>query len=265
MTRASLCRSAPSCVVALTGLLLLSSTPAPSAPGGGSPSPDDGTRAAPAASDCFTIDDFESYRAGAPPRQWRRNNDRELVPADRRVMEKGSHEAVIRSEGGNKFVRMKMHDYAYRLIKLSGEHFTTWNTSECPMLAWQWRVQDVPEGADETDEDDNDVAAAVYVTFSRNWYGRPRSIKYTFSSTQPVGTTADYGSLKVLVVASAADGTPVGEWQNAKRDVVADYKTLFGEAPDDDTPIGIQLFSDADAKPSRTAVADFDDVRVTAE
>jgi hypothetical protein len=72
----------------------------------------------------------------------------------------------------------------------------------------------------------------------------------------------DYGSLKVLVVASAADGSPTGEWMDFERNVVRDYKNLFGEAPDDDTPIGIQLFSDADGSESRTAVADFDDVRV---
>ena len=222
-----------------------------------------GVPAASLRQDCFQIDDFEEYQAGEPPGGWYTNDGRSLTAADRSTMTAG-HEYVVRSEGGNRFVRARMKNYAYRLIRLSGDHFPKWDTSECPGLAWRWRVQDVPEGADETDDDNNDVAAAVYVTFSRNWYGRPKSIKYTFSSTQPVGTTADYGSLKVLVVASAAGGNPQGEWMKFERDVVADYKNFFGEAPDDDTPLGIQLFSDADAGDgTRTAVADFDDVRVT--
>lgn len=212
---------------------------------------------------CFLIDDFEGYQAGDTPNKWKRNKGRDLVPADRRVMS-DSHEATIEAEGGNKFVRMRMHNYAYRLIKLNGKHFPEWNTSACPILSWRWRVVDYPEGASEKDDDNNDVAAAVYVTFGRDWLGRPKSIKYTFSSTLPVGTIVSYGALKVLVVASVADGSSVGEWMTMQRDVVRDYKNLFGEAPDDETPIGIQLFSDADVSESRTSVADFDDVRVKA-
>jgi hypothetical protein len=247
----------------VAGLLCLAGAAPPDAPPPEAPS--SSSDAAVPTTDCFQIDDFEDYQTGDAPSEWRRNKDRELVPADREVMEKDSHEAIIQSEGGCHFVRMKMHNYAYRLIKLSGKHFPKWNTSACPMLAWEWRVNDYPEGADETDDDNNDVAAAVYVTFGRDWLGRPKSIKYTYSSTQPVGTTADYGSLKVLVVASVKDGSPTGEWMSMKRNVVRDYKTLFGEAPDDDTPVGIQLFSDADTGSERTAVADFDDVRVAKE
>ena len=244
-----------SCAAAAAGLLLLSFVPvtAPAAQNDGAVTP-------PPSNACFQIDDFEGYQAGDTPSDWRTNKGRNLVPADQQTMTDG-HQYRIQSEGGNTFVRATMKNYAYRLIKLSGKHFPKWNTSDCPVLAWRWRVNDYPEGADETDEDNNDMAAAVYVTFGRDWLGRPKSIKYTYSSTQPVGTTASYGPLKVLVVASAADGSPVGEWMSRRRNVVEDYKNLFGEAPEDDTPVGIQLFSDADGGSSRTAVADFDDVR----
>ncbi|MGI9174224.1 MAG: DUF3047 domain-containing protein [Rhodothermales bacterium] len=169
------------------------------------------------------------------------------------------HQYIIEKERGNSFVRATMQNYAYRLIQVNEEGFK-WNVEDCPVLRWQWRVMDYPEGAREDDKGKNDVAAAFYVTFGTDWLGRPKSIKYTYSSTLPVGTIASYGPLKVLVVATVPEG--YGEWKTVTRDVVADYKHLFGKAPETDKPTAISLFSDADRAPGTSAIADFDDIEV---
>ncbi len=78
---------------------------------------------------------------------------------------------------------------------------------------------------------------------SKDWPGRPRSIKYTYSSTLPVGTTASYGALRVIVVASAADG--LGDWIRIERDVVADYRRVFRRDPPN-LPVFITLWGDSD-------------------
>ncbi len=78
---------------------------------------------------------------------------------------------------------------------------------------------------------------------SKDWLGRPRSIKYTYSSTLPVGTTASYGALRVIVVASAADG--LGDWIRIERDVVADYRRVFRKDPPT-VPVLITLWGDSD-------------------
>ena len=205
---------------------------------------------------CSVIEDFEAYEVGEAPYRWSTNKGRQLFPATRQTMT-DDHQYVIEEERGNRFVRATMRDYAYRLIELNEEGFT-WDLGDCPVLRWRWRVVDYPEGAREDDKGKNDVAAAVYVTFGTDWLGRPKSIKYTYSSTLPVGTVASYGPLKVLVVATVSEG--YGEWETATRDVIADYEQLFGEAPKTTRPQAITLFSDADEAPGASAVADFDDV-----
>ncbi len=214
---------------------------------------------APAHRACSVIEDFEAYEVGEAPYLWDTNKGSRLIPADRRTMDPGRNVVTIQVAHGNKFVRMQMNDYAYRLIKRSGGDFD-WNADVCPVLSWRWRVSAFPKGGNETMSGTNDVAAAVYVTFGRDWIGRPISIKYTFSSTLPVGAVVDYGPLQVLVVRSAADGSP-GEWDTIERDVVADYKRLFGESPDTYRPVAITLFSDADDIPGAAALVDFDDLQ----
>lgn len=147
-----------------------------------------------------------------------------------------------------------------QVVRLNGDGYD-WNLDTHPRLAWQWKAKRLPEGAKEDKERTNDTGAAVYITFdSKDWLGRPRSIKYTYSSTLPVGTTAKYGPLRVLVVSSAADG--LGEWLRVERDVEADYKRLFGkdEAP---RPGFIMLWSDSD---NTHGLADvyFDDIEMRA-
>lgn len=207
---------------------------------------------------CSVIEDFESYEAGDTPYRWSTNKGREIFPATRQTMT-GDHQYVVEEERGNLFVRATMRNYAYRLIELNEEGFD-WNLEACPVLRWRWRVVDYPEGAREDDKGQNDVAAAVYVTFGTDWLGRPKSIKYTYSSTLPVGTIASYGPLKVLVVATVPEGH--GEWKTVTRDVIADYKQLFGGTPKSDRPTAITLFSDADRSSDASAIADFDDIEV---
>src|SRR5690625_7612951 len=89
----------------------------------------------------------------------------------------------------------------------------------------------------------NDTGAAVYVTFDTDWLGRPRSIKYTYSSTLPVGTVVRFGPLRVIVTDTGADG--IGDWRQVDRDVVRDYQQVFGGDPPD-RPLSITLWRDSD-------------------
>lgn len=207
----------------------------------------------------LVIEDFEDYAVGETPYQWNTNKGRTLLPATAETMTP-EHEYRIHKESGNHFVRATMVDYAYRLIRVNGDGYD-WNLDAYPVLRWRWRIHEVPVGAREDDKSLNDTAAAVYVTFDRDWLGRPKSIKYTYSSSLPVGTTTSYGPLKIIVVGSAKD-SQIGIWETIERNVVADYERMFGKSLNANQPIGITLFSDADDVPNGSALADFDDVMV---
>jgi hypothetical protein len=167
----------------------------------------------------------------------------------------------VRSENGNQFVRGYTRNKGIRVI-LSSKDNLNWNVKEKPYLRWRWRAQELPEGASEKGK--NDTGGALYVTFERNWLGLPRSIKYTYSSSLEPGTVVEFGKLgvtvlKVIVVASKpTDGT--GEWISHERNVLEDYKRLYGGEPPE-KPLAVMMWSDSDTT-GDTATVDFDDLMV---
>ncbi len=189
----------------------------------------------------IVIEDFEGYQAGVPPYEWKRVKGRSLVQVPRQLDRDRDYFEVV-EEGGRKFVRVFTEDESTQVIRPNGEGYK-WTFDTHPRLRWDWRALRLPEGARETEKKKNDSGAALYVTFKQDWLGRPRSIKYVYSSTLPVGTVATHGPLKVLVASSGKEGT--GAWKTVDRDVVADYRRLFNEDPPEE-PISIMLWSDSD-------------------
>ena len=149
-----------------------------------------------------------------------------------------------------------MRNEAIRYSQRNGKEFD-WSINELPRLKWRWRAHHLPEGASEKGE--NDTGAALYVTFGSDWLGRPKSIKYTYSSSLPVGTVVSFGPLKVIVVDSKRE-PGLGEWKTIQRNVVDDYHQVFGGDPPD-RPLSITFWSDSDTTGDYAKV-DFDDIQL---
>ena len=205
---------------------------------------------------CKVLASFESQKPGTPPNGWRTNRDRNLVRLTKDGVMTARHNVYVRGDSTNQFVRLHTEDYGFRVIR-SHKNQLDWNLDKRPYLRWRWRAKALPDGGNEKYDRSNDTGGALYVTFDTDWLGRPKSIKYTYSSTLPVGTTVDYGPLKVLVVASKPEqGTD--KWISHERNVVQDYKRLFDEEPDK-TPLAFVLWSDSDTL-DETGTIDFDDI-----
>jgi hypothetical protein len=206
------------------------------------------------------VDNFDANVEGQPLKRWRFFNSRtgQYEGLDR-YMNKNERFYAI-TEGRNTFVRGETIGEALRISLKNDDESFDWRFDEHPWLQWRWRALSLPEGASERDK--NDTGGAIYVTFGSDWLGRPRSIKYTYSSTLPVGTVISFGRvLKVIVVSSGRDGT--GQWQTVKRNVVDDYRRVFDRDPPD-RPESITLWSDSDNTGSR-AVVDYDDIVIVEE
>ena len=204
------------------------------------------------------LDDFESYRAGDLPTQWHAQLNGELVPLTAQFFD-DQEWLETRREGGNGYVRAYTNSETVYLSMANKQDFE-WDTTTHPVLAWDWRAIRLPDGAREDRDSLNDSGAGIYVILAVDGriIRRPRIIKYVYSSTLPVGTVASYGRLKVLVVASALDGT--GEWLSMERNVAEDHQRLYGEAAPRH-PLVIRLWADSD-NTSSVATADFDNVRL---
>ena len=201
------------------------------------------------------LDDFEADKPGESPSNWRfmASKDREFKPLAPFMNEKEMFYVI--SERGNNFVRAYTEGEALRISLPTSK--LNWKLSEYPILSWDWRAVRLPVGASENEA--NDTGGAVYVSFAKtDWLGRPLSIKYTYSSTLPVGTVVSTGNVKIIVVSSGKRGK--GDWVHVDRNVVDDYKRLFGADPADD-PFTVTLWSDSDNTKSIGEV-DFDNLKI---
>ncbi|MFT4603296.1 MAG: hypothetical protein ACI9W4_000009 [Rhodothermales bacterium] len=208
---------------------------------------------------CSILEDFERFTDGGLPTGWYTYQDRKDVQPVTGLLQTDLERFTVMQEGGNKFVRATVRDNAHRIILRGGDGMD-WDVSEQPVLSWRWRAHELPVGAREDRSKLNDTGAAVYVLFDQDWLGRPRGIKYSYSSTMPAGYTDSYGALKLLVVSSwGEDG--LGHWIQHQRNVREDFERLFGRQPPD-KPTAVFLWSDSDSVDG-VAVVDFDDLQVS--
>jgi len=212
-------------------------------------------RAPDAQNSSILIDDFESYDTGAFPEQWVFvQRDKTTLPHTEALEEGETVE--VRAAGDNQYLVVKTKNEALRYTQRNGHEFD-WSIEKHPRIAWRWRAVTLPEGASERGK--NDTGGALYVTFGADWLGRPKSIKYTYSSSLPVGSIVEFGPLKVIVVDSAREPR-TGEWKSVMRNVRNDYRQVFGGSPPD-RPVSITFWSDSDTTGDEAEVH-FDDIRL---
>ncbi len=203
----------------------------------------------------IVVDNFEDDPPRAFPNGWVFVDEDEEVRSYEETRDDGET-MEVREADGNRFVRLITKGEALRYTKRNGVDFE-WNLQDHPRLRWHWRAHTLPEEASEKDQ--NDAGGAVYVTFGSDWLGRPKSIKYTYSSSLPVGTTVSFGPLKVIVVDSARE-PDTGAWKTVQRRIRDDYRQVFGGSPPD-RPVSITLWSDSDTTGDEAQV-DIDDIEL---
>jgi hypothetical protein len=112
---------------------------------------------------------------------------------------------------------------------------------QTPILAWQWKVAELPKGGNFFTSSTDDQAAQLVLAFS--WR---RFITYIWDSTAPAGTMADapsppLRSVKAVVVRSGE--TDKGAWITETRNVLEDYRQLFGGEAEKVVGVRIQINS----------------------
>ena len=123
-------------------------------------------------------------------------------------------------------------------MKSAGEHSTIAkevraDLTAAPILAWQWRVISLPQGADLRNRGTSDATGHIFAVWPRfPAFARSRLIGYVWDPALPVGTvipSRKTGAVTFIVVRRGESG--LGQWLDERRNVAADYRNLFGEAP----------------------------------
>ncbi len=114
-----------------------------------------------------------------------------------------------------------------------------------PVLAWQWKVMSLPRGADLRERATSDATGHLFVIWPRfPALLRSRLIGYVWDRALPVGTivkSTKTGTVTFVIARSGEAG--LGQWTEARHDVAADHRRIFGEAPEAPGAIALSIDS----------------------
>jgi hypothetical protein len=137
----------------------------------------------------------------------------------------------IETQGGRKVLRAKSHDDSSTISKEAKV-----NVKDRPILQWSWQAVTLPKAGDARKSATDDQAAQLYVTFPRFPQAvRSRIISYLWDTTAPAGAifkSEKTGLVTYVVVRSGP--AEAGKWVTESRNVLEDYKKIYGEAPGED-------------------------------
>ncbi len=144
-------------------------------------------------------------------------------------------------EGGGRVLRLRSRSSSFAL---QTEHDV--DLGSTPILEWQWKVTALPEGGDFRANARDDQAAQLYILFSPDVL-RTEVIAYVWDTTAPQETTGEptfppvYPVLRIRTVVVESGAANMGKWMTVRRNVVEDYRKLFGGEVDRISGFRIQI------------------------
>lgn len=166
------------------------------------------------------------------------------IPAGWKGQNWGSpaYDMTIVEDGGRRALHLRSRDEGSTISRdIKGKV----NLRETPVLEWRWKVVTLPRGGDSRHKETDDQAAQIYVSWPRfPEMVRSRIIGYVWDTTAPVGTVVKSqktGTITYIVVRSGA--AELGRWLTERRDVVEDFRKIYGEAPDEPAAVSMGVDS----------------------
>lgn len=148
----------------------------------------------------------------------------------------------------------------YRVVQLDGQRVlsataagtasglifpTRFNPLEWPWLEWRWRIDKVLEKGDARVKQGDDYAARVYVIFPHWLPIKTRSINYIWANRLPRDTAQpNTFTSNAMMLALQSGGDLSGEWVSERRNLVEDYRRLFGQDPPDEALVAVMTDTD---------------------
>lgn len=112
-------------------------------------------------------------------------------------------------------------------------------------LKWSWKIAGTVAGGNESTRHGDDYAARVYVIFPGRFFWQMRALNYIWANKLPKGQfTANAYTANAKMLAVESGTAKVGQWVSEERDILADYRTVFGEEPTEAG--GIAIMTDTD-------------------
>lgn len=153
---------------------------------------------------------------------------------------KGTTEYRLVKEEGGTVVRAVSSNSASGLIKK-----IRFNPSKYRYLNWSWKISHTVSGGDEKTKSGDDYAARLYVLFPGRFFWQTKAINYIWANRVAKGGSApNVFSSNAMMIAVESGDALTGQWLSEQRDIVADYRLLFGTDPPEAEAIAIMTDSD---------------------
>jgi len=165
----------------------------------------------------------------------------------------GETEHSIQREGTNAYVQAKAINSASGLaVKLESL------APEGTRLRWRWKIDHIPQNGSDTDIKTFDHTTRLFVAF-KTLIGPPKTINYVWGNQLPAGKTFEHPSSgRSRLIVLQLGNANAGQWINEERDLVVDWKLLFGN---DRLPaiVGLGFMTDSDGTKT-TVTGCYDDI-----
>lgn len=118
--------------------------------------------------------------------------------------------------------------------------------TQTPFLNWSWKTRQILESVNERTRQGDDYPARVYVVFSGGlFFWRTRAINYVWANQQPVGSHwPNPFTSNAQMVAIRSGNENIGKWISERRNVLEDYRKIFGEEPGQVDAVAIMTDTD---------------------
>jgi DUF3047 family protein len=138
------------------------------------------------------------------------------------------HDFVVVTENPNRALNLRSDNDSSTISKE-----VKVDVKQYPVLQWRWKIVLLPKAGDARRKETDDEGAQLYVTFPRFPSAvRSRIIGYIWDSTAPAGAVFPSQKVSTITYVVVRSGNAdLGHWLTETRNVVADYKRIYGEEP----------------------------------
>lgn len=171
---------------------------------------------------------------------------------------KGMTEYRLVQEGGRSVVRAHSSGTASGLFKK-----VRLDPARHRYLRWSWKIAATITNGNEKTKEGDDYAARVYVVFPGRFFWQTKAINYIWANRLPKGDAIPNAfSANAMMLAVESGPGKRGQWVTEERDVLADYRRLFGEEPREIGAIAIMTDTD---NTGEEATAWYGDISIATE
>jgi hypothetical protein len=153
---------------------------------------------------------------------------------------KGSTEYLIEQDNGRAVVKAVSHATASGMVRKI--HF---DPSIYRYLRWSWKIAHTIKGGDENAKAGDDYAARLYVIFPGRYFWQMKALNYIWANRLPKGEHVPnpFASDAKMLAVESGNGK-AGQWVFEERDLLADYRLLFGTDPQSADAVAIMTDTD---------------------